>query len=245
MMDSLFKWELKQTFSSKSFWITGAALISIPVMMLMMTLKDGDFTGYEAYLEGLNNYTSFLMLIIGVFAGIHITGAFEGRKIQAAVMAGNGRIKILLAKFLSYSLTVGIFSTISLAVSTAVAFTMKGTVGIEGTFARSVIARTIVFIVVEVAYASACFLSSMYVRHLGGAIGFNLLLMMALNIAAQTLVEHKWAEKYLRMIPAGQAFFVIADFSNKIILMALTSAVISFAAVLALSYVRFRKEELK
>ena len=86
-MGSLFKWELKQTFSSKSFWITGAALISIPVMMLMMTLKDGNFTGYEAYLEGLNNYTSFLMLIIGVFAGIHITGAFEGRKIQAAVMA--------------------------------------------------------------------------------------------------------------------------------------------------------------
>ena len=74
---------------------------------------------------------------------------------------------------------------------------------------------------------------------------FNLLLMMVLNIAAQTLVEHKWAEKYLRMIPAGQAFFVIADFSNKNILRALTSAVISFAAVLALSYVRFRKEELK
>ena len=245
MMGSLFKWELKQTFSSKSFWITGAALIAIPALMLMMTLKGSEFTGYEAYLEGLNNYTSFLMLIIGVFAGIHITGAFEGRKIQAAVMAGNGRIKILLAKFFSYSLTVGIFSTVSLAVSTAVAFAIKGTGGIEGTFARSVIARTIVFMVVEVGYASVCFLSSMYVRHLGGAIGFNLLLMMALNIAAQTLVEHKWAEKYLRMIPAGQAFFVIADFSNKNILMALTSAVISFAAVLALSYVRFRKEELK
>ena len=245
MMGSLLKWELKQTFSSKSFWITGAALVAIPALMLMMTLKGSDFTGYEAYLEGLNNYSSFMMFIIGVFAGIHVTGAFEGRKIQAAVMAGNSRIKILLAKFFSYSAATALFSIVSLAASTAAAFAMKGTGGIEGIFARTVIARAIVFMVVEVGYASACFLSSMCIRHLGGAIGFNLMLMMALNIAAQTLIEHSWAEKYLRMVPAGQAIFVIVDFSNKNILMALSSAVIASAAVLVLSYVKFGKEELK
>ena len=244
-MGSLFKWELKQTFSSKAFWITGASLVFIPALMLMMTLKNGDFTGYEAYLEGLNNYTSFMMLIIGVFAGISVTGAFEGRKIQAAVMAGNSRIKILLAKFFSFSVTVALFSIISLALSTAVAFAMKGTGGIEGTFERSVIARTAVFAVIEIGYASACFLSSMYIRHPGGAIGFNLMLMMSLNIASQTLIEHKWAEKYLRLIPAGQAIFIIADFSNKNILMALTSALVAFVTVLAFSYVKFGKEELK
>ena len=47
------------------------------------------------------------------------------------------------------------------------------------------------------------------------------------------------------MVPAGQAIFVIADFSNKNILMALSSAVIASAAVLVLSYVKFGKEELK
>lgn len=245
MMGSLFKWELKQTFSSKAFWITGAALVAIPALMLAITLKGEGFTGYEAYLEGLNNYTSFMMFIIGVFAGIHITGAFEGRKIQAAVMAGNSRIKILLAKFLSYSAATALFSIVSIAVSTAVAFAMKGTGGIEGTFARSIIGRAAILAVVEVAYASVCFLSSMYIRHLGGAIGLNLLLMMALNIAAQTLIEHSWAEKYLRLVPAGQAIFVIADISNKNVLMALSSTVIAFVAVLALSYVKFGKEELK
>ena len=245
MMGSLFKWEFKQTFSSKAFWITGAALVAIPALMLAITLKGEGFTGYEAYLEGLNNYTSFMMFIIGVFAGVHVTGAFEGRKIQAAVMAGNSRIKILLAKFLSYSAATALFSTVSIAVSTAVAFVMKGTGGIEGTFARSIIGRAAVLAVVEVAYASACFLSSMYIRHLGGAIGLNLLLMMALNFAAQTLIEHSWAEKYLRMLPAGQAIFVIADISNKNVLMALSSAVIAFVAVLVLSYVKFGKEELK
>ena len=245
MMGSLFKWELNQTCSSKAFWITGAALVAIPALMLAITLKGEGFTGYEAYLEGLNNYTSFMMFIIGVFAGVHVTGAFEGRKIQAAVMAGNSRIKILLAKFLSYSAATALLSTVSIAVSTAVAFAMKGTGGIEGTFARLIIGRAAVLAVVEVAYASACFLSSMYIRHLGGAIGLNLLLMMALNIAAQTLIEHSWAEKYLRMLPAGQAIFVIADISNKNVLMALSSAVIACIAVLVLSYVKFGKEELK
>ena len=244
-MGSLFKWELRQTFSSKSFWITGAALVLLPALMLIMTLNGSEFTGYEAYLEGLNNYNSFAMLIVGVFAGVQITGAFEGRRIQAAVMAGNSRISILLAKFLSYSLTIGIFSIVSLLASTMTAFAMKGTVGIEGTFARSVVIRVLVFTFVEAAYAAACFLSSMFIRHLGGAIGFNLMIMMALNIAAQSLIEHKWAEKFLRMIPAGQAIFVLTDVSNKNILMALASAVITFAAVLCLSYVKFGKEELK
>ena len=245
MMGSLFKWELKQTFSSKTFWITGAALVAIPAIMLIVTLKNGDFTGYEAYLEGLNNYTNFMMFIIGVFAGIHITGAFEGRKIQAAVMAGNSRIKILLAKFFSFSAATALFSTVSIAVSTAVAFSLKGTGGIEGTFEKAVIGRALVLVAVEIGYASACFLSSMYIRHLGGAIGFNLLLMMALNIAAQTLVEYKWAERYLRLVPAGQTLFVIADISRKNVLMALSSAVIACVAVLVLSYVKFGKEELK
>ena len=145
----------------------------------------------------------------------------------------------------SFSVTVALFSIISLALSTAVAFAMKGTGGIEGTFERSVIARTAVFAVIEIGYASACFLSSMYIRHPGGAIGFNLMLMMSLNIASQTLIEHKWAEKYLRLIPAGQAIFIIADFSNKNILMALTSALVAFVTVLAFSYVKFGKEELK
>ena len=62
-----------------------------------------EFTGYDAFLEGLNNYNAFVIFLIGVFAGIHVTGAFEGRKIQSAVMAGNSRFNILLAKFISYA----------------------------------------------------------------------------------------------------------------------------------------------
>ena len=246
MMGNLLKWEMKQTFTSKSFWIIGASIVALPSLLLFLTiLFASELTGYNAFLEGLNNLNAFLIFLIGVFAGIHVTGAFEGRKIQSAVMAGNSRFHILLAKFLSYSVSVAIFSLVSIAVSSVIAFATCGITGIEGTFGREIIARTAVFILVEVAYAATCFFSSMIVKHLGGAIGLNLGLLLVANLAAQLLLNFDWAEKFVRFTPVGQTMFVLADSSNSNIATALAASVVAIAAVIALSYVKFRREELK
>ena len=174
-MGSLFKWEMKQTFSSKAFWILGASIISLPVALLVLTLIFSEgMTGYNAFLEGLNNYNAFVIFIIGVFAGIHVTGAFEGRKIQSAVMAGNSRFNILMAKFLSYITAVCIYSVVAIVISSVISFTMMGINGFDDSFARAIIVRSLVYIFVEIAYSATCFLSSMLVRHLGGAIGLNM-----------------------------------------------------------------------
>ena len=151
-MGNLLKWEMRQTFTSKSFWIIGASLIVLPALMLIATLTFGsEFTGYDAYLEGLNNYNAFVIFLIGVFAGIHVTGAFEGRKIQSAVMAGNSRFNILLAKFISFSIAVALYSVASIAVSTVIGFASAGVTGLDGSFARVIIARALVYTVVEIA----------------------------------------------------------------------------------------------
>ena len=39
--------------------------------------------------------------------------------------------------------------------------------------------------------------------------------------------------------------FVIADFSNSNIVMALATSVVAIAAIIALSYAKFRRQELK
>lgn len=246
MMGSLLRWEMKQTFTSKAFWIIGASLVALPALLLMLTLHfAGGFTGYSAYLEGLNTYNGFVIFLIGVFAGIHVTGAFEGRKIQSAVMAGNSRFSILMAKFLSYSIAVAIFSIVSIAVCSAIAFLMAGVNGIEGSFAREIIARAGVYTVVEIAYAATCFLASMLVKHLGGAIGLNLGLMLMSNLAAQILLNFDWAEKFVKLFPVGQTMFVLTDMSNKNITLALSTSVVALALVAALSYLKFRRQELK
>lgn len=245
-MNSLLKWEMKQTFSSKSFWIIGGALITLPALLLFATLAlSSGMTGYNAFLEGLSNYNAFVIFLIGVFAGIHVTGAFEGRKIQSAVMAGNSRFAILMAKFISYSTAVALFSVASIAISTALAFGMQGVNGIDGSFTREIIARALVYTVVEIAYSATCFFASMLVRHLGGAIGLNLGLMLMSNVIAQILLNFAWAERFVKLTPVGQSMFVLMDMSNGNIALALVTSVAAIAAVLALSYVKFRREELK
>jgi len=245
-MGSLLKWEMKQTFSSKSFWILGAALITLPVGLLILSIIfSHGATGYDAFIEGLNNYNAFIIFLLGVFAGIHVTGAFEGRKIQAAVMAGNSRLKILMAKFASFEIAVAIYSVLAITISTLISFAMLGVNGIDGSFAREIIARSLVYIVVEGAYSAMCFLASMLVRHLGGAIGLNIGLMLMSNLAAQILLNFDWAENLVRITPVGQTMFVLADMSNSNVAFALISSVVGCAAVLALSYLRFAKEELK
>lgn len=245
-MGNLLKWEMKQTFSSKSFWIIGGAFITLPALILFATLTfSSGVTGYNAFIEGLNNCNAFIIFLIGVFAGIHVTGAFEGRRIQSAVMAGNSRFAILAAKLLSYSTAVALYCAASFAVTTAIAFGMQGVNGIDGSFAREIIARLLIYTVVEIAYSATCFFASMFVRHLGGAIGLNLGLMVMSNVIAQLILNFSWAENLVRLTPAGQAMFVLIDMSNSNIVMALVTSVVAIAAVLALSYVKFRREELK
>ena len=245
-MGSLFKWEMKQTLSSKSFWILGAALVTLPAALLFLTLIFSEgMTGYNAFLEGLNNYNAFVIFLLGVFAGIHVTGAFEGRKIQSAVMAGNSRFNILMSKFLSYITAVGIYSVVSIVITSVISFAMQGITGFDESFVRAVIVRSVVFTVVEIAYAATCFLSSMLVKHLGGAIGLNLGLMLMSNLAVQMLFGFEWMIPYLRFLPVGQTMFILGDISNENIAIALVSSVAACVFVVAMSYLKFRREELK
>ncbi|MBR4915154.1 MAG: hypothetical protein IKZ42_07750 [Clostridiales bacterium] len=245
-MGNLLKWEMRQTFTSKSFWILGASLVALPALLIIAMITFGsEFTGYDVFLEGLNSYNAFVIFLIGVFAGIHVTGAFEGRKIQSAVMAGNSRFNILLAKFISFSTAVALFSVSSIAVSSVIGFAAAGVTGLDGTFARVIIARALVYTVVEIAYSATCFLASMFIKHQGGAIGLNTGLMLMTNLAAQILLNFDWAEKFVRLTPVGQTMFVIADFSNSNIVMALATSVVAIAAIIALSYAKFRRQELK
>lgn len=245
-MGNLLKWEMRQTFTSKSFWILGASLVALPALLIIAMITFGsEFTGYDVFLEGLNTYNAFVIFLIGVFAGIHVTGAFEGRKIQSAVMAGNSRFNILLAKFISFSTAVALFSVSSIAVSSVIGFAAAGVTGLDGSFAKVIIARALVYTVVEIAYSATCFLASMFIKHQGGAIGLNTGLMLMTNLAAQILLNFDWAEKFVRLTPVGQTMFVIADFSNSNIVMALATSVVAIAAIIALSYAKFRRQELK
>lgn len=244
-MKNLFKWEIKQTFSSKAFWGIGIALTAATVLMTLMPLSEGKYTGFDVFIHGCNNFNSFLVFFIGVYSGIHITGAFEDRKIQAAVMAGNSRFSILAAKLISFSLSIALFCVTALTTSAVLAFSVKGMNGFDGNFFREVIARIAAYTLVEVSFASACFFISMLVKNLGASIAANLVAMLGLNSLAQPLIGKEWAEGIMKYTSVGQTFMLLADAGTKNLIISAVASVFGLAVTMALSFVKFRKEELK
>lgn len=244
-MRNIFRWEMKQTFSSKAFWGIGIALTAATLLMLLVPLSEEGYTGFDIFLEGCNNFNSFLLFFIGIYAAINVTGAFEERKIQAAVMAGNSRFSVMMAKLASFCLSIALFSVIALSASAVVAFSAMGLNGYEGSFAREVVARIAVYTLVEVSFSSVCFFISMLVKSLGAAVGVNLVAMLGLNTLAQLLLEKEWGQKVLRFTPVGQTFMLLADASTKNLVISAAASLIGLAVIMVLSYLKFAKEELK
>lgn len=244
-MKNLINWELKQTFQSKYFWGFGIVLTLMNTVFLIITSVDGGKKGFELFIQGCSDFNSFILLFIGIFAGIHVTGSFEERRIQATVMAGYNRFHILAAKLFSYSLSVGIFSICAMSAGLAVALASgDGQVFVDD-FLRAVILRIVAYTFVEISFVSICFFLAMLVTNLGAAISVNLISMLVLNSVGQALVSKEWAEDFMKFTPLGQTFFVLTDTSNENLVCSVVASVLGLVVTLMLAYIKFRKEELK
>lgn len=244
-MKNLLKWELKQTVQSKAFWGFGITLTLINTIFLFITLIDGGLKGFELFMQGCSDYNSFILLFIGIFAGVHVAGAFEERRIQAAVIAGNSRFNILAVKLFSYSLSVAVFSICAMGADLVISLiTNKGGTFVDDFF-REVVLRIVVYTLVEVSFVSICFFLSMLVKNLGAAIGVNLVSMLVLNSVGQMLISKEWAVSFMKFTPLGQTFLLLGDASTKNLIVSVVSSILGLAVAVMLSYIKFRKEELK
>jgi len=244
-MKNLFKWEMKQTLSSKVFGGIGIALTAATVLMTLLPLSEDVYTGFDVFIHGCNNFNSFVIFFMGIFAAVHVTGAFEERKVQAAVMAGNSRFSILLAKLVSFSLSIAAFSVAAMTSCAVLAFGVKGMDGFDGSFLREVVLRIAVYSLVEVSFSSVCFFLSMMVKNLGASVMVNLVALLGLNCAVQPLMEKQWAQYILKYTPVGQTFMLLADAGTKNLIVAAAVSLLGLAVTMVLSFIKFRREELK
>ena len=244
-MRNLLKWELKQTFQSKAFWGFGITLTLMNIIFLFITSIDGELGGFELFMQGCSDYNSFILLFIGIFAGIHVAGAFEERKIQAAVMAGNSRFNILAVKLFSYSLSVAAFSICAMGTSLIVGVLTNEGVTFVDDFFREVVLRIAAYTLVEISFVSICFFLSMLVKNLGAAIGVNLVSMLVLNSVGQMLISKEWAVNFMKFTPLGQTFLLLGDASTKNLIVSVVASVLGLAVTVTLSYIKLKKEELK
>lgn len=244
-MKNLLKWELRETFSAKSFWGIGAALVLCSLLLGGAALSEANNTGLDAFLQICNNFNALLIFFVGIHAGIRVTKDFEERRIQAAVMAGCSRGVIVSVKLFSFSLTIALYCLCTLSLGGIISFSVKG-IGITGsTFFREVILRTALYTLVEVAFASLCFLVAVVVKTLGASIAINLVVALGLNTLAQELVSHPWAEGILRFTAPGQTFLLLVDAGPQNLWCALAASLLWIVLAGGIAYGYFRKQELK
>lgn len=244
-MKNLMKWEMQQTFKSKAFWGIGSTFILGTLIFLIISIIEGGRSNNELFLSTFSNFNSLVLLIIGIYAGMRITGDLEDRKIQAAVMAGNSRFNVVATKLFVFSLSVALFTLLSITINSLVLFLIKGSIGVGTNFFREVIMRTICFSLVETSFASICFFFSTLFKNIGAAITVNLLSLIVLNSVGQSLIGKEWAAGFIKFTPVGQTVLTIIDVSTKNIINSLIASFLGITLVLILSYMKFKKQELK
>ena len=148
---NLYKWEMKQMFRTKVFWFIGGAFIFLMYLLHSEDLIKGGVGGYELFLNLCRDFRSASLFFTGIFAGLHITGAFDDRRMQAAVMAGNSRAKVLLTKFASFASAIALYFATSVLLPATIGFIRFGTVCEDGSFLRNVVARAPLYLLTEIA----------------------------------------------------------------------------------------------
>ena len=244
-MGSLVKWELKQVLFSKAFFGVGALMFLGTFMTMMSMGAEEDSSGFEVFLSMCSNFNSFLLFFVGIFAGVTVSRSFEERKIQAAVMAGYSRLRILASKLLSFSLSISLFWLFTASLGSFLVFRFMGFGDLPGSFFREVVLRILVYCLVLVSSSSICFLLSCLVRNLGAAIAVNLVAMLVGNGIVQSLAEESWGEMPLRLTAVGQTLVTLCDSDTSNYLLASATSVVGLVVVLFVTYFLLRKAELK
>lgn len=243
-MKDLLRWEIRQTLRSKSFKGMGIAFFVCMLLLIFLSVGEGD-TGYELYLKNLSNFTTMVTFLGGVYAGIHFTGAFEDRRIQTAVMAGKSRLGILASKLISFLGSLAVYYVTSVTTSSIITYALYGAGEPEGGFFRAVIARGLVYLLVELSFASICMIISLLIKNVGASIAVNLISLLTLYVIGEMLIMKEDLIKYMQFTPLGQIFLTFFDAGTKNLIMASFVSLFWIMAILAVCYLKFRKEELK
>ena len=242
-MNNLIKWELKQTFKSKAFW-GFAVLYMFSALLLLVDISGGDSgTMYDAFLTNMNNTNGFFTLTLGVFCGLHFAGAFEDRKVQAAIMSGSSRMDIIVSKLLSFSIVMTIYSVLALGIGSIISIVAFKDAGVDSWMTP--VAQSLIFTFAWVALASICFIISMLVKKVGAAIAINVVTFLVSDLVVQLVMDNELGFKIIKFTPIGQTMLSIANTSKADIMTSIVVSSVGLLLTIIVAFIIFRRTELE
>jgi len=245
-MSRLLLWEFTGLFKSGKFVGTFILMLLIGASYIGIGMSDGVNSGFDGFIGASNFVVSSLYLVGSVYAGIFFTSAFQERMIQSAVMAGNSRFKIVISKCIGYYTAMIIFIFCPIFIAT---LTMTGILGV-GTIATGniifVMLRTILLVIfVNIATMSVCIPISFFSKNIGLSIGINVGVILIWNGLVQSFIASPEVMKVLQYTSMGQSFLIFGKLSTSDILRAIVVSVVTIFTSVFVTYIKFRKEELK
>ena len=245
-MSRILQWEFRGLFKSGEFVGTFVFMLLIGASYIGIGMNDGVKSGFDGFIGASNFVTSTLYLAGSVFAGIYFTSAFQERMIQSAVMAGNSRFRIVISKCIGYYTAMIIFILCPILIAT---LTMTGILGV-GTITTGnvilVMLRTVLLVLlVNIATMSVCIPISFFAKNIGSSIGINVGVIIIWYGLTQSFITNPQVMNVLQYTSMGQSFLIFGELSGTDILRSVVVSVVTIFASIFVTYIKFRKEELK
>ncbi|SHJ27568.1 ABC-2 type transport system permease protein [Clostridium cavendishii DSM 21758] len=243
-MINLLKLEFHKLKHNKSFLII--ALITV-IAEIINVIKNGTISGERAFQNSMYDIAT-LMLLGSVFAGLFIGTDFSNRIINKEVSAGHSRLKILLSKGILFFLATEMIMLVYPIASVTVNTILNGWGSSFDLSTVIYIIKTILFrMVLDASCISLWIFIAFLCKDVTKTMGVSILVFMMGSI---TLAGLSFQNNFVKTIYDFTAHSQARVIVNKSISYAqvtsvLISKLIIISILLSLSYIMFRRTELK
>lgn len=244
-MSRIFSYEMKSLLLGKSKFKLFAGCLLLALAYLGISLTDDVPDGITALGEGLSFYSSIIVFLAPVLAGVFLSQSFEDRMIQNCLMSGQKRFNIVAGKSMYFFVLNLLFLLIPTIISTATITVLKGwnQTGQNFNLGMLLVQAGLFILLVVTAYMIVVPVA-FHFKKTGPTIGIGLLVSVLVYSFTQEFMQRESLHKILKWSPLGNSYFV---FNENGLGLLQTAAVIMIWGLLfvLITMLRFNKEELK
>lgn len=260
-MINLLRSDFYKLLTRKSFYICGAisALLGIlGVIMMNSTIRglgiDIDprvfgLTGINAMASGMANVT----LLSTIFLSMFVSSEFSFGTIKNMASRGAGRINIYLSKLIMGVFTIVSYTVVSAAVGFAAGTIMWGAGEFSQEIGLNILRMAGLFLLAEISLQALFIMISFIVRHTGGSIAINLVIIMIATPIILAFIDYaciEWLNTEIKssdywVATYTQNYFVSLNIENEVIQRGVITCLIYLIASTAVGMFTFKKRDIK
>lgn len=249
-MYNLIKMEFYKLKRSKAFKniILFSFIFSIIGIYFFRTLPDAPVS-WQAYFINALRDSALNIILIAIFAGLFIGADFSNKTINHEIISGHSRVKIFLSKsivfFIGSSIISLIYPVTSMFSSMAFSRWTEEFTSLDLIYVLRVLS---LYIIINLGVMATCLFIAFIFKDVGKTIGVSIIFLAVGSQLLNNILskEFRVIGKLHDYVGLGQLNIAIKDIISKSeIVIILLSSLMTLGIILSISYMSFRKTELR